>query len=50
MDIPVKEGRAMGILIETAVANFRLQQSGYNAAKEFDDRLMRRLLEKGNSN
>ena len=50
MDIPVKEGRAMGILIETAVANFRLQQSGYNAAKEFDDRLMRRLLEKGNNN
>lgn len=48
MDIPVKEGRAMGVLIETAVANFRLQQSGYNAAKEFDERLTRRLIEKGN--
>lgn len=48
MDIPVKEGRAMGVLIETAVANFRLQQQGYNAAKEFDERLMALLIEKGN--
>lgn len=39
INISVKEGRAMGVIIETAVANFRLQQLGYNSALEFKEKL-----------
>ena len=38
--LPVKEGRAMGALVEAAVTNFRLKQSGYDSAKTFDQRVM----------
>jgi len=37
--LPVKEGRNMAVLIESAVTNFRLKQRGYNSAKEFEDRV-----------
>lgn len=37
--LPVKEGRNMAVLIESAVTNFRLKQRGYDSAKEFDDRV-----------
>jgi len=38
--LPVKEGRAMGALVETAVSNFRLKQSGYNSAKIFEQNVI----------
>ena len=39
-DIPIKEGRAMGVIIEAAVANHRLSKKGYDSAKVFDERVM----------
>lgn len=38
--IPVKEGRAMGAIIESAVANFRLLEKGIDSAKIFDKRVV----------
>jgi len=34
--LPVKEGRAMGALVEAATTNFRLKQTGYDSAKVFE--------------
>ncbi|MDR2467537.1 MAG: HPr(Ser) kinase/phosphatase [Spirochaetaceae bacterium] len=36
LDIPVKPGRNIGIVVETAAMNERLKNMGYNAAKEFN--------------
>lgn len=38
--IPVRPGRNLAIIIEVAAMNYRLKIMGYNAAKEFSDRLM----------
>lgn len=38
--LPVKEGRAMGALVEAAVTNFRLKQSGYDSAKAFEQNVL----------
>lgn len=37
--LPVKEGRSMSTLVESAVTNFRLKESGFNSAKEFERRV-----------
>lgn len=37
--IPVREGRNISVLIESAVANFNLRQQGFNSAKEFEKRV-----------
>ncbi len=39
LTVPVKPGRNIPILIETAAMNFRLSKLGYNSAKEFDRKL-----------
>ncbi|USS84957.1 HPr(Ser) kinase/phosphatase [Fructilactobacillus myrtifloralis] len=39
LDIPVKPGRNLAIIIETAAMNFRANSMGYNATKMFDDEL-----------
>lgn len=39
--LPVKEGRSMAVLVESAVTNFALKQAGFNSAKEFDEKVMR---------
>jgi HPr kinase/phosphorylase len=41
IEIPVKPGRNIPILIETAVMNERLKAMGYNAAKEFNRNILR---------
>ena len=41
--IPVKPGRNMAMIIEVAAKNFRQKFMGYNAAQDFNDKLMRRL-------
>jgi len=41
LTIPVRPGRNIPILIETAAMNFRLNKLGYNTAKEFNKRLMK---------
>ena len=38
--IPVRPGRNIPILIETAAMNYRLRKMGYNTAKEFNKKLM----------
>lgn len=40
LTIPVKPGRNIPILIETAAMNFRLHKLGFNTAKELDKQLM----------
>lgn len=37
---PVREGRNMAVLVESAVRDFILKQRGINTAKEFDERVM----------
>jgi HPr kinase/phosphorylase len=37
--IPVKDGRNIAFLVETAVTNFSLKQMGINSAKEFEQRV-----------
>lgn len=37
--VPVREGRALSVIIEAAVANFRLLQKGTDSEKEFHKRL-----------
>jgi HPr kinase/phosphorylase len=43
MEIPVKPGRNIPIIIETAVGNERLKKMGYNTAKEFNQNILRWL-------
>lgn len=44
MELPVKEGRAMGAIVEAAVTYFRLSQQGYNTAEVFNQRVMDVML------
>ncbi len=37
--IPVREGRNISVLIQSAVANFNLRLQGFNSAKEFEQRV-----------
>ena len=50
--LPVRSGRNICILIETAAKNFRLKQMGYNSAKELDKALIAHIEKKkvNNSN
>ncbi|MDR2537448.1 MAG: HPr(Ser) kinase/phosphatase [Treponema sp.] len=41
VDIPVRPGRNVPIIIETAAMNERLKQMGYNAAKEFNQNILK---------
>jgi len=41
LEIPVKPGRNIPIIIETAAMNERLKTMGYNAAKEFNKNILR---------
>jgi len=43
LEIPVKPGRNVPIIIETAAMNERLKKMGYNAAKEFNQNILRWL-------
>ena len=39
LTIPVKPGRNLAVIIETAAMNNRDKKMGYNAAKEFTDQI-----------
>ncbi|MDR1908523.1 MAG: HPr(Ser) kinase/phosphatase [Spirochaetaceae bacterium] len=43
LDIPVRPGRNVPILIETAAMNERLKKMGYNSAKEFSQNIVKWL-------
>ena len=47
MVIPVKEGRLMSVIVESAVTNFRLKERGYNSMEEFEQRVYN-FIEKEN--
>lgn len=42
--IPVKPARNIAVIIETAARNHRLKSMGYNAAKEFSERVTKSLM------
>ncbi|GIX41789.1 MAG: HPr kinase/phosphorylase [Leptospiraceae bacterium] len=44
--IPVRPGRNVPILIETAAMNFRLKTSGYDAAKKFLEKVQKKMFSK----
>ena len=48
--IPVRSGRNICILIETAAKNFRLKEMGYNSAKELNKNLIAQIEEKKANN
>ena len=47
IELPIRPGRNVAIVLEVAARNFRLKQQGYNAAKELDNRLMSRMARGG---
>lgn len=48
--IPVRSGRNICILIETAAKNFRLKEMGYNSAKELNKNLIAQIEKKKTNN
>lgn len=50
LEIPVKPGRNVPIIIETAAMNERLKKMGYNSAREFNKSVMRWLESEGARN
>ncbi len=47
--IPIRPGRNLAIIVETAAVNHRQKKMGYNAAKEFYNRVQSRFQEKRKS-
>ena len=45
--LPVKEGRSMGVLVESTVRNYQLKKQGFDSAKEFEHRVLK-YIEKQN--
>ena len=43
MTIPVRPGRDLARLIEVAALHIKLKNSGYNAAKDLNERLIRQM-------
>lgn len=41
--IPIRPGRNLAVIVETAAANFRQKQMGYNASDELKKRMMQQL-------
>ena len=41
LELPVKEGRSMAAIIESAVTNYLLSSMGQDSAKEFEERILR---------
>ncbi len=47
LELPIRPGRNVAIVLEVAARNYRLKQQGYNAARELDNRLMNRMARGG---
>jgi HPr kinase/phosphorylase len=43
LDIPVKPGRNIPVIVETAAMNERLKKMGYHSAREFNQNILRWL-------
>jgi HPr kinase/phosphorylase len=48
--LPVKPGRNIPILIESAAMNYRLLKMGYDSAKDFEQQLQQRIQEEKHNN
>ncbi|TCK93482.1 Hpr(Ser) kinase/phosphatase [Natranaerovirga hydrolytica] len=48
--IPIRPGRNLAVIVESAAVNHRQKQMGYNAALEFNNRVMSNLESKKKSN
>lgn len=48
--IPVREGRNMSVLVESAVSNFNLRLQGFNSAKEFEKRVFDYIQQQNEEN
>lgn len=46
--IPVREGRSMAVIIESAVTNFTLTELGMDSAKEFEERILNHIAQNSN--
>ena len=44
--IPIRPGRNLAVIVETAAVNHRQKKMGYNAAREFYNRVQSRFQEK----
>ena len=44
--IPIRPGRNLAVIVETAAVNYRQKKMGYNAAKELYDRVQANLVKK----
>jgi HPr kinase/phosphorylase len=49
LQVPVGPGRDISLIVEVAAMNQKLKQLGHDAAKELDERLISRLLNRANS-
>ena len=45
LTVPVKPGRNLAVILEIAAMNNRQKRMGYNTAKEFNDKLLKRMEE-----
>lgn len=45
LKIPIRSGRNVSVLIETAAKNYRLKTLGYNSAKELNNKMIKSLQE-----
>ena len=44
--IPIRPGRNLAVIVETAAVNYRQKKMGYNAARELYDRVQANLVKK----
>ncbi|MPM90650.1 HPr kinase/phosphorylase [bioreactor metagenome] len=50
LTLPVKEGRNMSVLVESAVTNFTLKQMGINSSQEFENLVYQHITEENKRN
>ena len=43
--VPIRPGRNVSIIVESAAVNHRQKKMGYNTAEEFNKRLMEQMIE-----
>lgn len=49
-NLPVRPGRNLAIVVESAAVNFRQKKMGYNAAKELQNRIQSRMMQRKEEN
>lgn len=42
--LPLREGRSTAVIVESAVTNFRLKETGINSSKEFENRVFKYIM------